>query len=353
MELRYRTSENEALLATASSLSDALQESDRLLQDKSLECERLKLKLQMVTFVERNDESCTSLLDGSDHDPDGVRHGFWTSSEEIELNDSIQSADLLGKVESSTATNTSTLSNKPKKKKSTGTTHKERPGQTVEEPSSKSTDTDKNHGAAVRVHYSGPVSVDDFDEDSPEIGPRQAHFYNVLLERDKALSSAKKLKKELSHAKGKVKELQAKLDKSKLLVEISYRQEEEKKQRKPYQHSAVPVKSAPSEQAPPRKKDTQVPESSSSPSASTSSSTIEVSRKAMTRQWLRKAGVSVRKKEVDGDEPFQTLVTDDEKLSSKWHNKFQGSKTEAAYLDAIAGNDADRAGGHESIRFQL
>jgi hypothetical protein len=176
-----------------------------------------------------------------------------------------------------------------------------------------------------------------------------------MLERDKALSSAKKLKKELSHAKGKVKELQAKLDKSKLLVEISYRQEEEKKQRKPHQHSAVPVKSAPPEQAPPRKKkDTQVLESSSSPSSlSTSSSTIEVSRKAMTRQWLRKAGVSVRKKEVDGDEPFQTLVTDDEKLSSKWHNKFQGSKTEAAYLDAIAGNDADRAGGHESIRFQL
>jgi hypothetical protein len=354
MELRYRTSENEALLATASSLSDSLKESDRLLQDKSLECEHLQLKLQMVTFIERNDESLTSLLDGSDHDPD-VLHDSWTS----EIEESIP-ADM-GKAESSTAN--ATMSNKPRKKKSSSsTTNKENLSTSSEKPSksvnaaSGSDSNKKNHSAVVKVSSMGPVSVDDFDESSPDIGPRQAHFYNVMLERDKALSSAKKLKKELSYAKGKAKELQAKLDKSNLLVEISYehQEEEKKKQRKP--QLSLPDKLTPSEPALSRRSDTQEPESSSSsPSSSLSPSSVteQQSRKAMTRQWLRKAGVSARKKEMDGDNSFQTLVTDDEKLSSKWHNKFQGSKNEAAYLDAITGNDADRAGGHEFIRFQL
>jgi hypothetical protein len=351
MELRYRTSENEALLATASSLSDSLQESDRLLQDKSLECEQLKLKLQMVTFVERKDESLTSLLDGSDHDHPDVLHDSWTS--EIEPHESIPAE--LGKAESVNAT----MSNKPRKKKSSSsTTNKESLPTSSEKPSKSVNEDDsnnKNHSAVVRVHSSGPVSVDDFDENSPDIGPRQAHFYNVMLERDKALSSAKKLKKELGYAKGKVKELQAKLDKSNLLVEISYehQEEEKKKQRKP--QLGLPDKSTATEPALSRRSDTKEPESSSSsPSSSLSPSiTEQQSRKAMTRQWLRKAGVSARKKEVDGDNSFETLVTDDEKLSSKWHNKYQGSKNEAAYLDAIAGNDADRAGGHEFIRFQL
>jgi hypothetical protein len=327
MELRYRTSENEALLATASSLSEALKESDRTAQEKSLECERLQLKLQMVTFIERNDESYKS-LDLSDHDPDRLHHSW---SGEIELNETIPFTDT-GKVEPSGVPNKS----KARKKKSHTDEDRALSGKAQTSPHlCLAPASEKNHIPTTKIPYTGPVSVDDFDESSPEIGPRQAHFYNVMLERDRALSAAKKLKKELTYCKGKVKELQAKLDKSTLLVELSYRHEElqKKKQRKSL---SAPEKPSPPESAPAKK----LPESLPS---------LEPSKKAMTRKWLRTAVLSARKKE-GGDEPFITVVTDDEKLSLKWN---QGSKNEAAYLDAIRGNDADRAGGHESIRFQL
>lgn len=344
-ELRDRTAENEALLATASSLSDSLQQSDQLLQDKSLECEQLSFKLQMVTFVERKDVSGRSLLDSNDQELDADLTNE-TGRSLVDLNDE----DSVGSHSTSGAASSSS---------NTKSTHKKKSKHRVRHQEGKNHDKDRDttktpSSATPSISLSGPVSVDDFDESSPEIGPRQAHFYNIMLERDRALNAAKKFKKELKESKHKVKELQGKLDRSNLLVEISYHHEEQQKKKnqgRAQQHQELT---------------SMVQSTDVGPTPSSGNHSIlthtpleapektSPSKRSLTRKWLRKNGTSARKhKEDNNNSPFQTLVTDEEKLPSKWNNTLQSSKNESAYLDAIAANDADRAGGHDHVRFQL
>lgn len=338
-ELRDRTSENEALLATASSLSNSLQQSDRLLQEKSLECERLALKLQMVTFVERNDESSRSLLDDSHQDFDTFSTDDLTNEETVR---SLADLDDDESVSTTRSADSTSLSKKQSKKKKS-----KNPGRQQE--GSSTVNTAKSKPSSVPLPKSSPVSVDDFlDESAPEIGPRQAHFYNVMLERDRALYAAKKLKKELKESKQKVRELKGKLDRSNLLVEISYHHQEQqkkKKERKVQQHQEIVSMVQATNVGPARGSCTNVPLDVPE--------TPPPPKRLLTRKWLRGTGKSVRKNKEDHDtnSSFKTLVTDDEKLPSKWNNTC--SRNEAAYLDAIAANDADRAGGHDSVRFQL
>lgn len=308
-QLQDKTTECEALLATVAALSEALKESDRLLETKSLECERLELKLQMVTFVER----------GELPDPPGASDDIREDVDNDEL--PLTAADGPPKPESTPKAKVTPV---PPPKTST-----ESSGNRITPGSSARPKKLVEKKSPVEPP-AGPVSVDeDPDDDATSVvggGPRQAHFYKVIAERDKALSSVKKLTKELKHAKAKVKELKGRVDRSTALVEISYDEDD---------------KSSKSEVSTQQRK----------PNKSVS--------------WLRKNGRSVRGKsngeETNNEvETFADFISDEEMLPERWNSKEK--RSEEDYLKAIASSDADRAGGIargskngsvESIRFQL
>jgi hypothetical protein len=259
MELRDKTNECEALYETARSLSQALQESDLLLQNKTLECERLSLKLQMVTFFELNDDS----------DPFGYSREDIVDFYSAEIYDSDEyyavpqrPAAILNQMppilrSSEGFTRRSSLM-KPKaeleqERHSRNASMNFLSGESKMSASPSTSfgpvcvddceDDDDNVSAtseSVSIKSSYPVCVDD-DSVAPEdkcrqtfirnqsdggtqvmIGPSQAHFYHIILERDMAKQTNSKLTRDLRYARSKLREFKAKLDKSKSLLELAY-----------------------------------------------------------------------------------------------------------------------------------
>ena len=318
VQLQEKTTECEALLATVSALSAALKESDQRFEEKALECEKLEMKLQMVTFLERGDIALvpprlpgTTPSEQAEQSPAEDESKKETSKKKAAVTKKTTATALKGK------------SVRPKKPVSPEV-DKKVTQVTVDAPPS--------GPVSVDTPPLGPVSVDDEHVDATDddgyvgSGPRQAHFYKVIAERDKALSTVKKLTKELKHSKAKVKDLKSRVEKSTALVEISY-DDESKEDCTP----TVRIKSP--------------------------------SERSKGISWLRKSGRSERKSLASaegGSDSFVTVVTDDEMLPERWNSK--DIKSEQNYLDAIASTDADRAGGGfdkirrsevESIRFQL
>jgi len=364
-ELRDKTAECEAMYETASALSAALQESERLLEAKTLECERLNLKLEMVTFREVDDEdddddtNSTNMLyhDGDDDRRTTAR----TSTRRSTIRDIVEEAEeMLARSHpdfSETAKAAERKANREVQKKKVAA------AVIASQPKPKDDDdsmvmdedvmpSDESHAAVAASHpHPGPVSVDDdFDPDDNETaeahsysnvvtipqptndtGPLQAHFYQVIQERDRALQTVKKLSKEVKHARVKNKELKAKLDRSTTLNELAYfkvdsssDKSSSKHQHNNKQHSKSVPKQLQQQPPPPSYQPPSAPEQ-------------QQSRLHVARQlsWLRRG---THNNDMGSAPPLAT--SDHGKVAAAEH------KTNFKYLQAIAGSsDADQAAG--------
>lgn len=382
-ELRDKTVECEALYETARSLSHALRESDDLLQEKTLECERLLLKLQMVTFVELSDEP--------DH-LSFLEEQYYEQRQEDEEVYTIpkRPAAILDHVSLKHGGKKATSSKQPKpeamQERKSGV-KKEPKGKraneldvvservvhfdTMDEANSKDASvgsavsalrwSSSNSAASRGAAAAGPVCVDDCEEAECEavheptkttevgaklsVGPRQAHFYHVILERDMAVQTNRKLTRELKYTRTKVRDLKAKLDRSTTLVELSYDEDAGKQPKQPHQHqprkslfATSPVVVATSKVESSKDDDTVKPIPSNDKAANRSTSLA----------WLRKHGKSVRIQNNNSKECV-TFISEDEMLNSNWNKtdeKTASAASEQEYLNAFLSDDADRAGGH-------
>jgi hypothetical protein len=285
-ELRDKIVECEAMYETAWALSEALKESDRLLQDKTLECERLQLKLQMVTFIEADDDPLDFLKDDgtcasasraslmNDVEEDGEGDEFKVPRRPGALLDDI---DLKKRSKSDGAKQRDKMHVKDFKKKASHASNKIATGkspvpnvETISEdevfdtiwktpenlndattdkmseptkgiPTSTPTKDPIDGSIFTKVEEQtpslvnkGPVCVDECvaeekKDDFPSSGPRQVHFYNIILERDRALQSAKRYSRELRNAQKKIKDLSKKLECSTALNELTYDEKEAKR----------------------------------------------------------------------------------------------------------------------------
>jgi hypothetical protein len=285
-ELRDKIVECEAMYETAWALSEALKESDRLLQEKTLECERLQLKLQMVTFIEVDDDpldflkddgtcasaSRSSLLNDFEDDCevdeckaprrpgallDDIDLKKRSKSDGAVLKDKMHVMDL--KKKASHAPCKSAAGKLPPPNVETISEHEvydtiwknpENPNVKISDkmletafdvPPVTSAEDPVNGSIFTKIDEpsplllkKGPVCVDERvseekKDDFPSSGPRQVHFYNIILERDRALQSAKRYARELRNAQKKIKDLSKKLECSTALNELTYDEKEAKR----------------------------------------------------------------------------------------------------------------------------
>lgn len=356
-ELRDKTVECEALYETARNLSNALQESDSLLQERTLECERLMLKMQMVTFVELSDE------------PDPLT--FYEEFECLEPKDEVDDhaiprrpaamlVDITGKIGGKKSLMAKPMPESEKKerkvnnlkisKKPTKNAHSCDNDAVVDDRAVRLATIDETHesSSTERLGAAGPVSVDEFedgicdDEDVDEVtatvdanakfssGPRQAHFYDVILERDTAVQTNRKLTRELRYTRAKVKDLKSRLERSTALVQLSYNKTDGKRANQAHQQQ-------------PRKP---VFAAKVLKNEDLNADSVQIRRRNLP--WLRKQGLSVRNHSGSRNECI-AFISQDEMLSSNW-NKTDSTVAAAAaeeeYLKAVMSDDADRAGGH-------
>lgn len=305
IELRDKTNECEALYDTANELSKALQESDRVLTEKSLECEKLQLKLSMTSFLEVGQEPDLEFLYTlPEREPPKQQHqqqraaAATHSKSKPSPHTNIVLDDLSGKITPNVPVKPIVTDIQvPSKKKAT-------PEDVM--PKKHHPPHSSAAAAATFKQPTAPICVDDVQEcdDCPE-SIRQAHFYNVILERDRAQHVVQKLSKEVKYLKQKTKDYKTRLEKSHKMVEVSYNHTTSKPRR---QRDTVTLEKRPSV------------------------------------SWLRKHGQSVRsgsslkkKSHKDKDQPQVN------------NNKEEDSDTH--YMDAIAGTtDADKAGGSKPHR---
>jgi seryl-tRNA synthetase len=343
-ELRDKTMECEVIYETANALSSALKESEQLLAEKSRECEQLALKLQMVTFREVDDDPMTLLVEDN-------------SAEST--NDIIEEAEAMLK-RSALLTDEALLTTiasgskqaevrTAESKASTGN-KKKIPGCSVSTSTSSSSDKSKPSTKSSPIdeaspieRHPGPVSVDDafleiddteLSEESPKPAEvRQAHFYQVIQERDKALQTVRKLSKEVKCARKKNEELKSRLDRSTVLNELAYIKQspQSRKKRSVKQESPQLLSHLP-----------KIP--AESPEFQMGTTATSKSRPHVARQlsWLR------RGKDLEEHNDAVKVVCPADVLMFG-----RSDVAEQEYLRAIASNDADRAAGCDFERASL
>ena len=233
-DLQDKANECEVLLHTKSRLSKALEASDFLYEKKALECERLQKKLQMVTSYvelrhghgeEQRSYACKEKIDVIDQSEKDE-----TKEQEVTfpLTHSIlhhQGKMIgLGVPKKTTMERNAKKKQSPSKKKQIGSPSKRRDPRTdnrtcltllvcvddaVSEDDDSSRDDDSDYGGGLPL-------------DSTSSGPRQAHFFSVLRERDDAKESVNALRRELLHAHQQLLDVKAKLRRSNALRELAY-----------------------------------------------------------------------------------------------------------------------------------
>lgn len=378
-DLRDKTTECEALYETAHNLSNALQESDSMLQEKTLECERLQLKLQMVTFAEPTDDPPLSFLEEQYYEE---RESSLDEEEDFAIpRRPAAILDHLPAKHGGTKKN-SIGKPKPENKIVTKGKKKNKPDFTtervdvdfLEELATKDYATSIVNARTVSApsapkfaekKSAGPVCVDDVNEigelsgeaikEKEEAaaaffaGPRQAHFYHIILERDMAVQTAKKLTRELKFSRSKVRELKSKLDRSTTLVELSYKdgkqQEPRKQNQEPRKQLQLPRKPLPNLAA---KTDQRKPAAKTDKAGDGELEQIASVRQRSGLHWLRKHGMSVRNHSSE----CIKFISEDEMMNTKWNStddKAASAFSEQEYIKAMLSSnsdDADRAGGH-------
>ena len=365
-ELRDKTAECEAIYETANALSSALKESERLLAEKSLECERLELKVQMVTFREVDDDPRTLLVEENSTSAagDSSTKDIIEEAEEMLARSSLRRADTNAPTNASckdeaaasaaaapAISDSENMASIASKKLTMGGTT------TGTSNTSKTPVGEVSHNESYPASVSGPVSVDDeySDDDSSTASTassftrqpaevRQAHFYHVIQERDKAIQTVKKLSKEVKYARKKNEELKSRLERSTVLNELAYLKESSKQDAtskicSPTRKKRNVKNNSPqlSSQAPPQTLPGEHAEFQLGFSASNSKSRPHVARQL---SWLRRGK----------EEPEETV------LSSFPKDVIPLGKSAVAeqeYLNAIALNDADRAAGCDFARTVL
>jgi len=384
-ELRDKTGECEAMYETASALSRALQESERLLTEKTAECERLQMKLQMVTFREVDDDPRTMR-----HDYD-YAYGFTNNNATTHVRDAVEEAEeLLAAQEQQRAL----LSSSEKHSQAAATQRKKKPAgkSTVISTTAAATthhlvDLDEvvderapsSSSASATTTPLGPVCVDDGEDDDDsssssstgggggvlDSGPRQAHFYQVIQERDKALQSVKKLSREVKHARAKNKELKSKLERSTTLNELAYFKQEvsssssssgkQQQSRKKSKRSTAkhPQQQLQQQARPPRQHSLPPPETEA-PTSPAQRKSFVFAKKLVeddndnipSRPWAslrRKASVQPKPQH----NPTKLLSPPPVDQSEPLDIAFAAA-ADHEYLKAVASNDADRAGGYSA-----
>jgi hypothetical protein len=169
----------------------------------------------------------------------------------------------------------------------------------------------------------GPVSVDECADEEEEkkiessSGPRQAHFYHVIMERDMAQQTVKKLNRELRHTRSRVRDLKAKLERSKALNELSVREP---------------------------KSDTK-PKSSLFAKKAFDGSSVRGTRR---RSWFPGSSSATN------EESIVEFVTEAElSVGSRGDRIASEAAAEHEYMKAIVASDADRAGGYQQVRCDI
>jgi hypothetical protein len=390
MELRDKTNECEALYETAHSLSQALQESDRLLQNKTIECERLSLKIQMVTFVELNDDD--DPFEYSQDIVDFDSSNFCDSDNYYAIPQRpaaiLDQMPLIRRFPGSSTRlpvpNATKLKTKYMKERDPQNGFKGVLG--GENSAARNScfssgpvcvddcaDDDETVYSAIienseiaAIKIKNPVCVDDasvVDDDCRQtltrtindgsvqvmIGPSQAHFYRVILERDMAKQANSKLTRDLRYTRSKLRELKSKLDRSKLLLELTY------DSIKCIKHKEVQRPSA----TPNSRKTTKVCRSDvDKESKVTEIHEVNASSSALVRSlpWRRNYGIGATPG-INRDKPYHlkstecvSFISGDEMLSKNWNNTtalaLAAASTEK-YMSVFftPEDDADRAGG--------
>ena len=382
MELRDKTNECEALYETAHSLSQALQESDRLLQNKTLECERLSLKLQMVSFCELNDEDSLGIIGDEFFDFDSAD----THQNEEYFTIPQRPAAILDQLPH--------IQRRPEGSVCRSNAVKPKPEPSRPPcPKNSSEDafgSDNSTNDSVGVN-SGPVCVDDCDDEDDahcenkecseavdekrvsrdscqqsrtrtnqngnvqiSIGPSQAHFYHVILERDMAKQTNAKLSRDLRYTRGKLRELKTKLDQSTSLLELAYDNNRKNgKCRDVQKPHTVSVSEKTS-------KACKSIEDVDSMSKVSGESYTSASARASLLPWRRNHGIGstsgLRRTKQDhlNITEYVSYISDEEMLSKNWNNTSAKAMDAAAtekYLKVMLTpeDDADRAGGGGTV----
>lgn len=350
-ELRDKTAECEAMYETANAISAALQESERLLNEKTLECERLAMKLQMVTFREVDDDPTTMFNDEDQPSSTTTGRDVVEEAEEMLARSQEQATEAAAAAAKGEAKEGRAGTDKKDKKLKPAITS----SKLNDVPGAVPIDEDvmplKPQGRAT---HPGPVSVDSFgDEKTKSVvdsaGPRQAHFYQIIHERDKALQTVKKLSKEIKYARAKNKELKSKLERSTALNKLAYFKDKDDKssssssssRNKQSQQQQVqqyfpkqPLKS--NERAPQQQQQQQQQRKSSLTLFRSNNSKDPLAQSphgARQLSWLRRGKDSSAEQEQMVFSP--TRDADFGKMAA----------TEHEYLKAIAASDADHAAG--------
>lgn len=402
MELRGKTDECEALYETARNLSFALQESDRLLQAKTLEQERLLLKLQMVTFVEQPDEededAALSVLEEALYDKQQYNQNkpqdYVIPQRPAAILDEIAVKCGGTKAVAILSTGTAPLSSSMSQKDAAA-------GPVcvddLEENASAAGDDFEQSLPLLKARPDDTPASPSSSSSSSSNGPRQAHFYHVILERDMALQTNKKMARELKYSRAKIRDLKAKLEKSTTLVELSYvveaptvesgkkatkstttptiksskrdnnddkalslfpkAHQSELHRRNEVQKQPTPQ---PSEQQqhpklrfdPQSRSNTLLHQLEENLAAHAKNHPATVLKQQHRNvPWLRKNGLSVRvhhRPQQSNESTVAECILDEELIGSHWNktdDKLVAAAAEQKYLQAVSLDDADRAGG--------
>jgi hypothetical protein len=185
------------------------------------------------------------------------------------------------------------------------------------------------------------------------VGPSQAHFYHVILERDMAKQTNLKLTRDLRSALSQVRDLKSKFDHSKTLLELTYSSITDTSNSGMQQKSEISVSRKPKE----------VSNSNVAEVGSMKTSTYEPTAGSTTTgirrgslPWRRNHGIGSTsglyqdKQSLLNVTDYVSFILEDEMLSKNW-NKTSDKAADAAateeYLKVLysADDDADRAGG--------